>query len=177
MSSPRRAISACGPCAAVTKPACWNPPSSTRASYRYYLTDQIPAATELDAVHPPAERTGPPGGRYANDLYTDRADVMTVYRPVRTPRAEGRIEMVELPAADFAVAVHVGPHDDLDVTYGRLGAWVVSHALGVDGPVHETYVAGPRDTGDATLCGAPRSAGPSSASHPFDPPPAGGSTV
>ncbi|MEU5907181.1 GyrI-like domain-containing protein [Micromonospora sp. NPDC047467] len=41
-----------------------------------------------------------------------------------------------------------GPHDDIDVTYGRLGAWVISHALGVAGPVHETYLVGPRDTGD-----------------------------
>ncbi len=47
------------------------------------------------------------------------------------------------------MAVHPGSHDDIDVTYGRLGAWVVAHALGVDGPVYETYLVGPRDTGDA----------------------------
>ncbi|WP_433346349.1 hypothetical protein [Micromonospora sp. CA-111912] len=47
------------------------------------------------------------------------------------------------------MAVHEGPRDDIDVTYGRLGAWVVAHALGVDGPVHETYRVGLRDTGDA----------------------------
>ena len=41
---------------------------------------------------------------------------------------------------------HRGPHDDIDVTYGRLGAWVVDHALAVDGPIHETYLVGPRDT-------------------------------
>ncbi|MEU5910516.1 GyrI-like domain-containing protein [Micromonospora sp. NPDC047527] len=66
-------------------------------------------------------------------------------------RAEpGRIEVVDLPPVDLAVVVHVGPHDDIDVTYGRLGAWVVSHALGVAGPVDETYLVGPRDTGDPT---------------------------
>ncbi|WP_432830000.1 MerR family transcriptional regulator [Dactylosporangium sp. CA-092794] len=104
------------------------------------------AMAALDAEFPPAERTGPPGGHYANELFTAGAGVMTVYRPVRRPRPSGRIEVVELPAADLAVAVHQGPHDDIEVTYGRLGAWVVGHALAVDGPIDETYLIGPRDT-------------------------------
>ncbi|MFB9236342.1 MerR family transcriptional regulator [Plantactinospora siamensis] len=104
------------------------------------------AMAELDAAYPVAERTGPPGGQYANELFTDGTGVMTVYRPVRRPRPAGRIEVVDLAAAEFAVAVHAGPHDDIDVTYGRLGAWVVDHALAVDGPIRETYLVGPRDT-------------------------------
>lgn len=108
------------------------------------------AMAELDAAFPEAERTGPPGGRYANELFTEAAGSMTVFRPVRSPRASGRIEVVELPPADLAVTVHQGPHDDLDVTYGRLGAWVVENALTVDGPIHETYVVGPRDTTEPT---------------------------
>ncbi|MFI5611718.1 GyrI-like domain-containing protein [Amycolatopsis sp. NPDC051903] len=55
---------------------------------------------------------------------------------------------MELPAAELAVVVHCGPHDDIDVTYGRLGAWVVGHALAVAGPVSETYLVGPRDDPD-----------------------------
>ena len=108
------------------------------------------AMAELDAAYPHADRTGPPGGHYANELFADGAGVMTVFRPVRAPRASGRIEVIELPSADLAVAVHSGPHDDLDVTYGRLGTWVVTHALAVDGPIHEIYQAGPRDTEDPT---------------------------
>lgn len=108
------------------------------------------AMSELDAAFPPAERTGVPGGRYANELFTHGAGMLTVFRPVRTARPSGRIEVVEFPAADLAVAVHAGPHDDIDVTYGRLGAWVVAHALAVDGPIHEIYQVGPRDTADAT---------------------------
>ena len=107
------------------------------------------AMDELDAAFPPGERTGAPGGQYANELFTEGVGAMTLYRPVRRPRSAGRIEVVELPPADLAVAVHAGPHDDIDVTYGRLGAWVVSHTLGIDGPVHETYPVGPRDTGDS----------------------------
>ncbi|RKN47525.1 GyrI-like domain-containing protein [Micromonospora endolithica] len=82
-------------------------------------------------------------------MFTDGAGAVTVFRPVRNPRGDGRIQVVDLPAAELAVTVHAGPHDDIDVSYGRLGDWVVSHALGIDGPVHETYLAGPRDTGDA----------------------------
>lgn len=107
------------------------------------------AMAELDAAFPPAERTGPPGGHYANELFTHGAGVMTVFRPVRAPHRSGRIEVVELPSADLAVTVHAGAHDDIEVTYGRLGAWVAAHALAVDGPVHETYLVGPRDTVEA----------------------------
>ncbi len=106
------------------------------------------AMAELDAAFPPAERTGPPGGQYSNELFTHGAGAFAVFRPVRVPRPEGRIEVTKLPAVELAVTVHSGPHDDIDVTYGRLGAWVVAHALTVDGPIHETYVVGPRDTLD-----------------------------
>jgi DNA-binding transcriptional MerR regulator len=104
------------------------------------------AMAELEAAFPAAERTGPPGGRYANELFTEGAGDMTVFWQVREPRPLGRIEVLELPAIELAVAVHPGPHDDIAVTYGQLGAWVVDHALAVDGPVQETYLAGPRDT-------------------------------
>ncbi|MDG4822200.1 MerR family transcriptional regulator [Asanoa sp. WMMD1127] len=97
------------------------------------------AMAELDAEVPPYERTGPPGGRYANELFTEGVGVMTVFHPVHHSAEQ-------LPPVDLAVAVHHGPHDDIDVTYGRLGAWVVDHALAVDGPIHETYLFGPRDT-------------------------------
>lgn len=106
------------------------------------------AMAELDAEFSAAERTGPPGGYYANELFTDGAGEMTVYRPVRAPRPSGRIGVVELPDAELAVTVHPGSHDDINVTYGRLGTWVVTHALAVDGPIHEVYTVAPRDTTD-----------------------------
>jgi len=103
------------------------------------------AMTELDGAFPASERTGPAGGLYANELFTAGEGWMTVFRPVREPRATGRIRITELAPADLAITVHDGPHDDIDVTYGRLGAWVAEHALAVDGPVHETYLVAPRD--------------------------------
>jgi effector-binding domain-containing protein len=60
------------------------------------------------------------------------------------------VRPVELPATELAATVHVGAHDDIDITYGRLATWVVSHTLTVAGPVHETYAVGPRDTPDPT---------------------------
>ena len=104
------------------------------------------AMAELDAAYPVSQRTGPPGGQYANELFTEGAGAVTVYRPVRDPHQCGRIEVVSLAATELAIAVHSGPHDDIDVTYGRLGAWVAGHALAVNGPIHETYLTGPRDT-------------------------------
>lgn len=109
------------------------------------------AMAELDAAFPPAERTGPPGGHFANELFTGGAGALAVYRPVRTPRRSGRIDVLDLPPADLAVTVHPGPHDDIDVTYGRLGAWVTEQALTVDGPIQEIYLVGPRDTRDPAL--------------------------
>lgn len=108
------------------------------------------AMAELDAEFDPAERRGPPGGQYANELFTEGHGTALVYWPVHHPRAGRRIEIVELPAIELASVLHPGTHDDIDVTYGLLGAWVVDHALSVDGMVQETYLVGPRDTTDTT---------------------------
>lgn len=125
---------------AITDQACLDD------SLRWYAE----AMAELDAACPPEQRIGPPGGLYANELFADGAGMMTVYRPVRDPRPAGRVTVLELPAADLAVAVHRGAHDDLDVTYGQLGSWVVAHALAVAGPVHEIYLRGPQDTTESS---------------------------
>jgi DNA-binding transcriptional MerR regulator len=109
------------------------------------------AMAELEAEFPPAERVGAPGGQYANELFTEGHGAALVYWPVHQPRSHGRIEIAELPAIELASVVHHGDHDSIDVTYGRLGAWVVEHALAVQGMVQETYLVGPRDTPDATL--------------------------
>jgi DNA-binding transcriptional MerR regulator len=106
------------------------------------------AMDELDAALAGRGAAGPAGGRYDNALFTDGRGGVLVYRPVTDPPRSGRVAPVTLPAVELATTVHPGPHDDLDVTYGRLGAWVVEHALAVDGPVHETYLRGPRDDPD-----------------------------
>lgn len=106
------------------------------------------AMAELDAAVAGLALLGPPGGCYANELFTSGRGTVLVYRPVADPPRRGRVRPVTLPPAEVAVVVHHGPHDDIDVTYGRLGIWVVDHALAVDGPVHETYLVGPYDDSD-----------------------------
>ena len=34
---------------------------------------------------------------------------------------------------ELAVATHVGSHDEIEVTYGEVGTWVVSNAFGIAG--------------------------------------------
>jgi DNA-binding transcriptional MerR regulator len=103
------------------------------------------AMAELDAAVAGHARLGPPGGRYDNALFTAGCGAVLVFRPVAAPPARGRVHPLSLPATELATTVHHGPHDDIDVTYGRLGAWVVDHALAVDGGFQETYLVGPRD--------------------------------
>jgi DNA-binding transcriptional MerR regulator len=103
------------------------------------------AMAELDEAAFGHGSSGPPGGRYANELFTTGRGEVLVYRPVTAPPTLGRVAPVTLPPVELATTVHHGPHDDIDVTYGRLGMWVVEHALAVDGPIYESYVVGPRD--------------------------------
>ncbi|WP_088289846.1 MerR family transcriptional regulator [Kineosporia sp. A_224] len=104
------------------------------------------AMAELDVAV--KEPTGVPGGLYDNALFEDGRGHVLVYRPTADPPRSGRVRPVTLPAVELAVTTHHGEHDDIDVTYGLLGAWVVANALAVAGPVRETYLVGPRDTAD-----------------------------
>jgi DNA-binding transcriptional MerR regulator len=106
------------------------------------------AMAELDAALPVL--VGPPGGVYDNALFEVGRGHVLVHRPFDDPPRTGRVHPVELPAVELAVATHVGDHDDIEVTYGEVGAWVVANALRVAGPVRETYLVGPRDTDDAS---------------------------
>ena len=102
------------------------------------------AMAELDAVV--AAPNGVPGGLYDNALFVDGRGSVVVYLPTEEPPRKGRVHPVTLPAGELAVTTHIGEHDDIDVTYGELGAWVVGNALSVAGPVRERYLIGPRDT-------------------------------
>lgn len=106
------------------------------------------AMAELDATVP--DPTGAPGGSYDNALFEVSRGHALVYLPTARPPRRGRVHPATLPAVELAVTTHVGEHDDIDVTYGEVGAWVVANALAVAGPIRETYLVGPRDTPDPT---------------------------
>jgi DNA-binding transcriptional MerR regulator/effector-binding domain-containing protein len=93
--------------------------------------------------------TGPPGGIYATDLFARERGQATVFIPCAGPiRPVGRVEELVVPPAELAVIVHAGPHDSADRAYGALATHVTQHALAIDGPIREYYLAGRHDTPD-----------------------------
>ncbi len=106
------------------------------------------AAAELEASVVDPE--GAPGGMYDDALFQTGHGHAVVYLPTARPPRSGRVHPLTLPAAELAVVTHHGSHDDIDVTYGELGTWVVENALTITGPVRETYLVGPRDTDEPT---------------------------
>jgi effector-binding domain-containing protein len=105
------------------------------------------AFAELHALG--LEANGPGGALYANELFEAERGEVVVFLPVaEPPTARGRACATVIPAAELAVTVHRGGHDDLDRAYGALGAHVAEHALAVEGLVREAYLVGPGETDD-----------------------------
>ena len=98
---------------------------------------ELAATVEATGVVP----TAPTGGVYADDLFQYGRGNATVFVPVADDvRIVGRVQPLEIPAAELAITRHDGSHRDLDVTYAALGTYVTEHALGVTGPVREHYL-------------------------------------
>lgn len=92
---------------------------------------------------------GVPGGIFANALFTAGHGEATLFIPFHgTVRARGRVRSCKVPAAEVTTLVHEGSHENIDLTYGALAAYVKEHALAVDGPLREYYVAGPPDVAE-----------------------------
>ena len=110
------------------------------------------AMSEIDGVLTArgVRPTGPPGGLYDNELFTRERGAVIVYVPVKEPPTEGAVEPFVLPAIDLVTTIHVGSHDDIDITYASLGTYLTQQALRIDGPIREIYHAGPRDTDDSS---------------------------
>ena len=90
-----------------------------------------------------------PGGIYSADLFAHERGRATLFVPCAEPvRPVGRVEPLTVPAAELAVILHRGPHDDIDRAYGALAAHVTQHALAVEGPIREYYLASRLDTAD-----------------------------
>jgi len=92
---------------------------------------------------------GAAGGIYADELFALERGRATVYLPVRdTFTASGRIQSLEIPAAELAVIGHSGPHEGIDRDYGALAEYVTRHELAVDGPIREFYPVNRHQTAD-----------------------------
>jgi DNA-binding transcriptional MerR regulator len=91
----------------------------------------------------------PAGGLLANALFSHARGEATVFVPCDgSVRAVGRVTTLVIPAVEIATLVHEGPHDNIDLAYGSLAAYVTRHALAVEGPLREYYLTGPQDTPD-----------------------------
>jgi effector-binding domain-containing protein len=91
---------------------------------------------------------GPPGGSYAQELFSDEVGQATVFIPTTEETGQhGRAAVVLIPAAELAVALHLGGHEDVDRTYSALGTYVTEQLLSVDGPIRENYLDADEVTG------------------------------
>jgi DNA-binding transcriptional MerR regulator len=98
-----------------------------------------------------ASPAGPPGGIYADEVFTRHRGQVTIFIPCPGPvRPIGRVAPVQIPDAELAVIDHRGPPADVDRAYGTLATYVARHALAVDGPIREYYLVGQHDTPDTS---------------------------
>lgn len=94
-------------------------------------------------------RGGADGALFSSELLEDERGDLVAFIPVaEATAAVGRGRARILPETEYAIAVHVGAFEDLDRTYGALGAAVAERAIGVRGPIRENYLVGASDTPD-----------------------------
>jgi len=101
----------------------------------------------------PGGATGPFGALFPGDFFELERSEITAFVPVGSRPAgfelpDGNVRLLEIPAVEAAIAVHEGPLDDIDRTYGALGTVVAERAIGVDGPIREYYLIGFPETED-----------------------------
>jgi DNA-binding transcriptional MerR regulator len=92
-------------------------------------------------------QAGPLGALFPGEFFEVEQSQITVFTPVQpvpeTPRlGSGRVRLTKVTGIEAAVAVHDGPPEDIDRTYGALGTAVAERAIGVDGPIREYYPDG-----------------------------------
>jgi DNA-binding transcriptional MerR regulator/effector-binding domain-containing protein len=94
---------------------------------------------------------GCPGALFPSEFFETERGELTLFLPVVPAVASapaGRVQLMEVPAAEVAVMTHEGAADDIDRTYGALGTAVAERAIGVDGPIREYYLVSVVDTDD-----------------------------
>jgi effector-binding domain-containing protein len=108
------------------------------------------AFDELYAVAAEAgiEAAGPGGALFPSEFYELEKGDLIAYLPMPAlpSRGSARVQPFEVPAGEFAVAVHAGPFSEIDRTYGELGLHVTGAAIAVEGPIRERYLVTVRDT-------------------------------
>jgi DNA-binding transcriptional MerR regulator len=104
--------------------------------------------TTIDALG--LRRAGADGALFSSELLEDERGELIAFIPVADATGAGRGRSRLLPATEYAIAVHSGSFEDLDQTFGALGAEVAQRAIGVQGPIRENYLVGAFDTPEPT---------------------------
>jgi DNA-binding transcriptional MerR regulator len=108
--------------------------------------DELAGTLAANGLRP----AGNSGAVYAQEVFEQACGEVVVFVPVaERVTAAGRARPQTIPAAEVAVTIHQGAHDDLDRSYGALGRYLAEHGLKVEEPVREYYLVGPRHTEDA----------------------------
>jgi DNA-binding transcriptional MerR regulator len=108
--------------------------------------DELTGTLAADGERP----TGNSGALYTREVFERAHGEVVVFVPVAEPvAAAGRARPLTVPAAELAVTIHHGAHDDFARSYGALGRYLAEHDLKVEEPVREYYLVGPRHTEDA----------------------------
>lgn len=90
--------------------------------------------------------TATAGATYSDEFFTEEGGEVVAFLPVAPGQAAVQgVELIDLPAGFFAVAVHAGPFTDFDRTYGALGSHVAEYCEVAPGPIRELYVVSPGD--------------------------------
>jgi DNA-binding transcriptional MerR regulator len=96
-----------------------------------------------------AERAGPDGCLYPNEMFELEVGEMVAFVPVTSLAVgSGRVQPDALSPVELAIMVHEGSYGELDQTYGTLGTYVAERAIGVEGPIRELYLISPLDEED-----------------------------
>jgi DNA-binding transcriptional MerR regulator/effector-binding domain-containing protein len=102
-------------------------------------------AIEQGGAHP----VGHGGALYSPEFFENAAGRVVAFVPTgRRVDVTAGLESYDVPAALLAVALHRGPFEELDRTYGSLGTYVTTKGLRSAGPIREHYLVSPDDTDD-----------------------------
>jgi len=88
-------------------------------------------------------RTGVDAALFSGELMEDEFGEIVALVPGQG-QAGGRAYPLQLPRVEYAIAVHLGPLEEVDRTYAALGVVVAERAIGVQGRMRENYLSDDR---------------------------------
>ena len=93
---------------------------------------------------------GPPTALYRGPV-TETTDVTAGFAMPEGHESADGLTVVTLPAGPAAVAVHVGPYDEMTTTWGALQAWITDRGATPAALAWEEYLVGPDAEPDPAL--------------------------